>query len=96
MKMSASLCPLFFVLVPPLAEVDGEEGDSVDGQPVVPAGAGAGGIPCLVPLPCVGVWLICIGGDGDDVLPPPVACHPVPLLLPSLTSQPVPLGSIVI
>ena len=55
--------------VPPLAEVDGDEGDRVDGQPAVPAGAGAGGIRGRVPLHGVGVGLLCRGGDEDDVLP---------------------------
>ena len=88
---------MLFVLVPPPADVDGEEIDSVGGQPVVPAGAVVGGgNSCLGPLPGVGVWLLCKVGDGVDVLPPPVACQPVPLLLPSLPSQPVPLGSILI
>ena len=82
--------------MPPLAEVDGDEGDRVDGQPAVPAGAGAGGIRGRVPLRDIGVGLLCRGGDEDDVLPPPVAWQPVPLVLPSLTSQPVPLGSLVI
>ena len=75
---------MLFVLVPPPADVDGEEVDSVGGQPVVPAGAVVGGNSCLGPLPGVGVWLLC--KVGVELMSSPL------LLLANLSPSSYPLS----